>query len=149
ILSAENGADAWLRYAPLAETDRARYSTLPANVAIFAAGDSPLLQSAQQELIRGTKGMLDRTLREAGSDVKEPSIVLGTVAALQRAVPGIKGPSELRTDGFWLKSGKVHSFDCIIIAAATDRGVLYGVFALLSRMARGENIATLDDIQQP
>jgi alpha-glucuronidase len=149
ILSAETGADAWLRYAPLTEAERARYSMLPASVAMFAAGDSPLLRSAQQELIRGTTGMLGRTLREGGSEVQEPSIVLGTIASFQRAEAGFNAPSELRGDGFWLKTGKVHGFDCIIIAGNTDRGVLYGVFSLLSRIALGENLAALNEAQQP
>src|SRR5260221_8393073 len=30
-----------------------------------------------------------------------------------------------------------------------DRGVLYGVFALLSRIARNENISSLNELQQP
>ena len=30
-----------------------------------------------------------------------------------------------------------------------DRGVLYGVFTLLSKIARQEDIASLDDLQQP
>src|SRR5262249_52638109 len=30
-----------------------------------------------------------------------------------------------------------------------DRGLLYGVFALLSKIASGENISALDEVQQP
>jgi len=37
----------------------------------------------------------------------------------------------------------------VIITAANDRGVLYGVFALLRKVARGENIASIDNLQQP
>ena len=36
-----------------------------------------------------------------------------------------------------------------MITAASDRGVLYGVFALLSKIARGESIAAIDEVQQP
>jgi len=52
-------------------------------------------------------------------------------------------------DGFWLTSGKVHGFDCLVIAGKTDRGVLYGAFALLRKIARGESISTLDQKEQP
>ena len=149
IVCAETGAEAWLRYAPLAEADRARYANLPASIAVFPAGDSQLLHSAQQELIRGSKGMLGRTLRGAGGEVKEPSFVLGTIVSLGAAEPEFKPPSELHADSFWLKTGKIRGFDCIVIAGATDRGVLYGVFALLSRVARGESISALDEVQQP
>ena len=36
-----------------------------------------------------------------------------------------------------------------MIAGLTDRGVLYGVFALLSKIARGENVSPLGEVQQP
>src|SRR5262245_26121461 len=85
MLHAETGAEAWLRYAPLGETQAAKYSSLPASVVVL--GDSLLLHSAQQEVIRGTRGMLGRTLREAGGQVREESIVLGTIAALNTTAP--------------------------------------------------------------
>jgi alpha-glucuronidase len=147
MLHAETGAEAWLRYAPLNETEAAKYSSLPASVVVL--GDSLLLHSAQQEVIRGTRGMLGRTLRETGGQVREKSIVLGSIAALKTAAPALKEPPVLRADGFWLTSGNVNGFTCLVISGATDRGVLYGVFALLSRIARGESVVHLDDVQQP
>jgi alpha-glucuronidase len=147
MLRAETGAEAWLRYAPLGETEAARYSSLPASVVVL--GDSLVLHSAQQEMIRGVRGMLGRTLREAAGQVREESIVLGTIPALQAAAPGLRSPPGLGPDAFWLTTGKVSGFDCIIIAGAGDRGVLYGVFAFLRRIARGESIAGLNDVQQP
>ncbi len=52
-------------------------------------------------------------------------------------------------DGYWLKSTHIGKQECLVITAVTDRGVLYGVFAFLSKIARGESIAALDEIQQP
>ena len=37
----------------------------------------------------------------------------------------------------------------MIVAGSTERGVLYGVFALLSKIARNENIADVNEVQQP
>ena len=37
----------------------------------------------------------------------------------------------------------------VFIAGTTERGVLYGVFAVLSKIGRGETIAALDEVQQP
>src|SRR5690348_18384164 len=59
---AETGADAWLRYAPIGKQTAQKYSALPAAVVVI--GDSPVLGSAKDELIRGIRGMLGRTLRE-------------------------------------------------------------------------------------
>jgi alpha-glucuronidase len=130
----------------MGKSDAAKYDSLPASVVIL--GDSPLLHTAQKEMIRGTRGMLGRTLREAAGQVGEESVVLGTLA-LEATAPGLKRPPELDADGFWLTTGKVNGFTCIIIAGATDRGVLYGVFAFLSRIARGESVVNLNDVQRP
>jgi alpha-glucuronidase len=76
ILHAEDGRDAWLRYAPLKDAARSKYASLPASVVVL--GDSPVLNKAQEELIRGIRGMLGRTLRAERESVKERAIVLGT-----------------------------------------------------------------------
>ena len=147
VLHAETGADAWLRYAPLPEANRVQYASLPAKVVVLS--DSLLLRSAQQEMIRGVKGMLGRTLREATGQIREPSIVLGTAADIQSLVPAFKVPHEIRADGFWLTTAKVRGFDCIVITGGNDRGVLYGVFAFLSKMARVQDLTVLGAVQQP
>jgi alpha-glucuronidase len=52
-------------------------------------------------------------------------------------------------DGFWLSHARVLGFDCLVIAARNERGVLYGVFSLLSRMARNESLAEVHELQNP
>ncbi len=37
----------------------------------------------------------------------------------------------------------------MIVAGASERGVLYGTFALLRKIAMGETIANLDDAESP
>ncbi|MGC2889464.1 MAG: alpha-glucuronidase family glycosyl hydrolase [Candidatus Acidiferrum sp.] len=144
---AETGADAWLRYAPLDERAAPKYANLPASVVVL--GDSPVLDSAKAELIRGIHGILGRTLRDDKSLPHENAIILGTFSALQSVAPWITGGAGLREDGFLLSSEKVRGFDCLVVTAANDRGVLYGVFALLSKIARNENVFGLHETQQP
>ncbi|HKU25906.1 MAG TPA: alpha-glucuronidase, partial [Candidatus Sulfotelmatobacter sp.] len=50
---------------------------------------------------------------------------------------------------FWLKSARIGRSPSLIIASPSDRGLLYGVFTLLGKIARGESIASLDERQQP
>jgi alpha-glucuronidase len=144
---AEAGADAWLRYAPLEKSAAQKYSVLPANVVVL--GDSPVLDSAKGELIRGLRGMLTKTLREEKSLPRDGAIVLGTLSALRAESPKLFGEADLREDGFLLVTKKLRGVDCLIVTAATDRGVLYGVFALLSEIARGESVSALRETQQP
>ncbi|MGC2529155.1 MAG: alpha-glucuronidase family glycosyl hydrolase, partial [Candidatus Acidiferrum sp.] len=144
---AETGAEAWLRYAPVDARAAQKYASLPASVVTL--GDSPVLASAKNELIRGVRGILGRTLRDDKTLPQENAIILGTLRSLRTLAPEIAGGTALRDDGFLLSAEKVHGFDCLIIAAANDRGVLYGVFALLSKIARGENVSPLRETQQP
>jgi alpha-glucuronidase len=144
-LHAEAGGDAWLRYARLESTARAEYESLPANLVVL--GDSPVLRSAQGEMIRGIEGMTAKRLR-AAKNVGGRAIVLGTLAALRAVAPGLAPSNPLESDGFWLVSAQVRGFDCLIVASPTARGVLYGVFALLRKVSRGENVAQLNEQQQ-
>ena len=79
-LRAETGHDAWLRYAPVAATQDA-----PAVVTTI--GDSTLLRTARQELVRGLRGMTGKVLRFESGMPKEDAIVLGTLPDLQRIAP--------------------------------------------------------------
>jgi alpha-glucuronidase len=143
---AETGREAWLRYAPLDKHAASTYANLP--LATVALGDSPVLKAAQQELAVGAGKMLGKTLR-ADASLHEDAIVLGTLAELQPLAPDLHPAQQLRADGYWLKTAKVHGVNCLVIAAANDRGVLYGAFAVLNQMARGESLYARDEVQQP
>jgi alpha-glucuronidase len=144
---AETGADAWLRYAPLEKSVAQKFSALSERVVVL--GDSPILNSANAELIRGIRGMLGRTLREEKDLPRESAIVLGPLSALRADSPKLFEQADLYEDGFLLATEKLHGIDCLIVTATTDRGVLYGVFALLSKIARGESVSSLHETQQP
>jgi alpha-glucuronidase len=132
VLRAESGHEAWLRYPFISEeTVRKQYASLPATVVL--SGDSPVLASAREELIRGIRGMLGRTLRIAKTP-QEPAIILAT-----------RPDSSQTMDGFRIRDAQGN----IEISAANDRGVLYGTFALLRRIALHEPITNLDIREEP
>ena len=151
-LSAETGADAWLRYSALSPQAAKKYQRLPNKTVLL--GDSPVLEAAQQELVRGVAQMLGTTLRAGAGSCADGAIVLGTLTELHALSPELHPDRTLTGDGYWLKSTQIRRSRCLLIAGATDRGVLYGVFALLSRIARAESLADfdlagLDEMQQP
>ena len=127
FLQAETGREAWLRYAPLDEVGHAKYAGIPASA--IAVGDSAVIRTAQQELVRGLRGMLGRVLREGKELPQENAIVLDTFDVIHEAIPDLRPPSELKTDGFWLTSAKARGHEFLVITATNDRGVLYGVFS--------------------
>jgi len=146
VLRAETNEAAWLRYARLDEKTAKNYESLPTNV--VTVGDSTILRSAHQELVRGVQSMLGRTLEERKDLSSGNAIVVGTFDSLHGAIPDLE-PQHLSEDGFWLAKKKIGATDAILIAAPNDRGVLYGVFALLERIALGQSLDRLDETQQP
>jgi alpha-glucuronidase len=142
---AESGAEAWLRYAPLNPQAAKLYQNAPSNIVL--RGDSLVLRTAGQELARGLQQMLRRSF--GGGSVAQDAFLLGKLPDLQPLDPKLKAPQALKPDGFWLKAMRIHGSRCVIITAANDRGVLYGVFALLSKIARGESIVAIDEVRQP
>jgi alpha-glucuronidase len=133
---AETGRDAWLRYAPLPEQAR---KSMPAVVASF--GNSPLILTAQGELVRGVRGMCGRTLRITAGLPNESAFLLGTLDDL----PGLDLKGPLQADAYLIKTVGRYT----VITASNDRGVLYGVFALLRRMGTGQPLAALDERRTP
>ena len=108
-LHAETGERAWLRYAPLD-----RPPALPAVVAV--EGNSPVLVTARDELIRGVRGITGHTLRIAAGSPNEPAIVIRT--------------GNLAADAFTIENN--------VITGGGERGALYGVFTYLRKLALGE-----------
>ena len=82
-LQAETGAAAWLRYAAL-------------------------LHSAQEELLRGIRGTLARSLRIEPNLPRNATIVLGAPTAVQKLISGLHPPPHLREDAFWLTNTRDH-----------------------------------------
>jgi alpha-glucuronidase len=146
-ISAETGTDAWLRYSRLDHETASNYASLPSKTLLL--GDSLAQQTAEQELVRGISNMLGRTLSLATRKSSDSAIVLGTLAQLRALDVAFKLPEKLQPDGYWLKTSKVRGAQCLVIAATTDRGVLYGVFAVLSKIARGESLDAVDEVSEP
>ncbi len=137
--------DAWLRYAKFNPQQAALYQQLPDKIRVLGA--SPVVANAAQELSRGVESMLGKKLTLGSSTGN--SFVVGTTQAIGALSPALNLPRDLAHDSYWLKTSKLHGSSCVFIAGSTDRGILYGVFALLSKIARGESIASLDEVEQP
>jgi alpha-glucuronidase len=147
VVHAETGTDAWLRYARLDADTAKRYTSLPSSAIVL--GDTGALTTAQEELVRGLSGMLGKNLRTGSRVPTESAIVIGTVEQLRKFAPNFRIVRGLDGDAFWITFAEIRGFHCVIITGASDRGVLYGVFAFLSRIARHASLSALDDVQRP
>jgi alpha-glucuronidase len=147
-LHAETGYNTWLRYAALEDGASRQYRAVVPGV-VTALRNGAVEHSAQQELIRGIRGMLGRTLRADTRVPGEAAIVLGTLADFRRRAPQFALLASLEPDGYWLTTVRVNRVRYTVVTAANDRGVLYGSFALLRKIALGESVAELDQRQTP
>jgi len=146
-LRAETGAEGWLRYAPIVGGAVSRRGTIPD--AVISLRNSDVLNSAKGELIRGIASTLGKRLRAEQNVSAENAVVLGTLEDVRRHFREIESSRPLGPDGFWLRTvrngGKKHW----LIIGGNDRGVLYGTFAFLSRIARDRSVDDLDDLETP
>ena len=148
LLFAESGRDAWLRYAPLDEPAAARArAAVPAVVVAF--GESPVIGSARNELLRGVRGTLGRTLRVETTLPRENAILIGTIEALRAGAPSLDAGGALPEDGFRIRTASTGGRQYTVIAGGTPRGTLYGTFEYLRKLALGEPMANLNEQQAP
>lgn len=146
-LCAEDGSQAWLRYAPPPHAEAAAaYRVMPA--AVEDLDSSPPGKSAENELLRGVRSMLSRTLRIGSQLPDSDAWVLGTTEELHRAIPAYRAPL-LDPGGFAVSQIAVRGRRDWVIAGADGRGILYGVFHLLSRIARGEAFSAMEGAESP
>ena len=146
VSRAEAGEAAWLRYAP-DPAARRQYADLPSTA--VALGDSEVLRSAEGELARGLNGTLGLKLAVA-SQWPDPLprsglIVLGSPNKLP-AVLGhhnFSGCDDLPEDAYCLKTTQIGGTRVLVVAGSNDRGVLYGVFALLRKIATHQPVGAL------
>ncbi|MBV8896749.1 MAG: glucosiduronase [Acidobacteriaceae bacterium] len=148
MLCGETGYAAWLRYAPITDANvRLMYDRLPA--ATIGLDSSIIEQTAQKELIRGVQSMLDRTLRTEARLPDEDCIVLGTIESVKKVAPEIELPAHLTEDAYLLEATAAHGHRILLITAANDRGVLYGTFALLRKIALQQELQHVREQSAP
>jgi len=143
---ASTDLDAWLRYAPLVPETAKQYEHLPSKIVVM--GDSPILRSAESELIADIPKMTGRNLTPA-AEVNESAIVLATLKDARSLSPRPFHRSKQIGNGYWITKVKLRRWDCLLITAFDERTVLYGAFAFLRKIAQGESIAHIDEVQQP
>ena len=147
-LHAESGYHAWLRYPRLPE----RVAQADAQVlgdSVTLLGRSEILLAARDEFSRGIRGMLGRNLRQDSSVPKDGGMVIGQVREVAEAIPAAGFDANISGDGFRIKTVRQGSARYTVVAGETDRGVLYGVFALLRKIAMEQPIDSLDETEVP
>jgi len=133
--------DCWLAYRPLEDSMAREYRSICARAVVL--GQSPVMDSAIEELERGIRGILDIEPEISRIDIGIRALILG-MDSDDISIPG-KDIETLNPEGFIIKGLR----DGILIAGKTDRGVLYGTFEFLRRMQMGLSIDSLHFAENP
>jgi len=146
----EDGYALWLRYPKVtSETRLAEYRA--ASAALVVRGRSPTLDAARAELERGLGGLLGSAPRAASALDTDGSIVLGTLeASPELAAQPFADTLLLGGDeAFVVQRFELDGRHFTAVVGNTDRGVLYGSFALLRHLARQAPLAELELDESP
>ena len=123
---AQTGHDLWLRYTPV----EAHYRSLYVVSGIVSERSSPTLDVAAAELRRGLAGMLGAapdTLAAPRDDI----LVIGTPASSPQIASLHLPLAAVGSEGYLIRHVTIAGHRAVVIAANSDIGVLYGVFAYL------------------
>lgn len=137
---ADDGYKLWLRYDKIGDpTLLQQYQSQLQRV--FVAGFSPTIAIAKKELFTAIESMLGRKPAELPSS-KNASLHVFAQGSGTRNAPGVDY-NGLGKEGFAILTKMVNSQPKVTITAATDIGVLYGVFHFLRLLKNGENLKSL------
>ena len=123
---------------------------VPVPTVVVVAGDGDVLKSAAAELARGIGGMTGRELAVGAAPSSGGAVYVGTLDRIRTAVRMASPPADLDPEAFWIgithPSGIAPS---LVVAGGSDRGALYGAFALLREIAQGHDLSQLNRTEAP
>ncbi|GKZ51519.1 hypothetical protein AbraIFM66951_005975, partial [Aspergillus brasiliensis] len=131
LVTAEDGYDGWLRYAPVS-CDLHCQQALPSHLVLLNSTKGSPIETAGRELKAGFQSILSKNLTSHTFQCNSSaSILVATLDEYRQRCRHINVP-ELDPDGFWLQS----EGETVRILGNNARGALYGAYEYLSMVAQ-------------
>lgn len=149
VLKNEDGYELWLRYHLVDDADLLSSYREQIREIVFA-GDSPTLRVARGELQCGLEGLLGHEVMLSETVTEDGAIVCGTPES--SATIREQKLVDLETvgdEGYVISQQVVDWHQTIIIAANSDKGVLYGIFAFLRLLQTQQSLDELHIVSVP
>ncbi|BAB04780.1 alpha-glucuronidase family glycosyl hydrolase [Halalkalibacterium halodurans] len=138
----ETGYETWLRYEEI--TDSALHTQYRAYFqTIEIKGNSPIIESAKEELMQGLRSLLGVTPKCLSATGEQASCLIGTIADVAEVSQAIK--ERLREEGYAIYSEKGR----LVLVGKTETGVLYGTFHLLRLLQMRDHLHDLRIVENP
>ncbi|ESP87118.1 alpha-glucuronidase family glycosyl hydrolase [Candidatus Halobonum tyrrellensis] len=144
--------DCWLRYDSPADGDRLDAYRRRCVHAYVSEG-APELAAVRDELRRAVPSLLGRDphLWQHPPRTVDGFLAVGTpdeMAMVAESVP-VDEVERFADGGYLLRSVEWEGMDCLVVTAASDRGLVYGTFHLLRLLSTGEPVDDLDVREEP
>jgi len=150
ITKAENGYRLWLRYDKI--TNKTLLNEYRSQIgAVVIQQDSPTIEAAKNEIKRGLDGLLDISIPVRPSVSGNSDLIIGTPNGSD-LIASLHLDAQLRAindEGFLIEQKELDGKTHIVIAANSDIGVLYGVFAFLRRLQAHKKIKGISIQSEP
>ncbi|MEO3755234.1 alpha-glucuronidase family glycosyl hydrolase [Streptomyces sp. B6B3] len=146
----EDGHELWLRYRRV-EDARLLADYRRALTHVVVADADPALRSAGEELTAGLSAMLGRAVRRRPEPVGDGALVVGTPGSSRWVAEhiGAREVAGLGPEGYLITRRTVRGADWVFVAAAGERGALYGAFHLLRLLQTRQRIGDLNVRERP
>jgi alpha-glucuronidase len=123
---AQTADQAWLRHGYF-------HGLPPVPMHVRALGHEPLEKTAVNELIKGIDNLYGSSPLIGGNST-DAAIVVGTAEQVRTAYPALNLPSTLLPEAFWITELDSGGKRMVLIVGGSERGVLYGAFALVRKL---------------
>lgn len=146
----DDGYRLWLRYALVGDLHRlAEYRSVIR--CVHFPGDHPTLRAARDELDFALEQFLGVSVPFVPHADERGTLILGTPETNEKlAALGLaRELSEVGDEGYLIQSSSSSAVPVLVVAANTEIGVLYGVFALLRLLATHSNLEGVSIVSKP
>ncbi len=141
----------WLRYERLPDGPYAAVLCECAR-SVSVVGRDPGMGAALAELRRGLASLLGTALTlvpPRRRSAAGPGLVLGTVAAVRAAAPGLLDAGPSSPEGFVIRGARTARGTVVALAGATGVGVIHAVFRFLAIVASGGSVEDRSIVEDP
>jgi alpha-glucuronidase len=106
----------------------------PVPMHVRALGHGPLEKTAVNKLVKGIDNLYGSSPLIGGNST-DAAIVVGTADQVRSAYSALNLPSKLLPEAFWITESDSGGKRIVLIVGGSERGVLYGAFALVRKLA--------------
>lgn len=149
-MSADDGYRLWLKYDLITDAGYLEKCREATRSVLFSATTETEI-AAREELIRGITGLTGKRPEITDSFSHNGTIIAGLLTTSSSVTMLLPGMDTTMTgeEGYIIRTATYHGRRVTVIAAGTDRGLLYGVFGYLRLLQVGDLTANVDIVSRP